>query len=54
MRSVLAIGVVSVLLVGHAHAQDEIKLSVVKYDGLRDAVAKERGKVVLVDFWGEF
>lgn len=29
----------------------EIKLEVVKYDGLKDAILKHRGKVVYVDFW---
>lgn len=31
-----------------------VELTVVKYDGLAAAVQKNRGKVVLVDFWGEF
>jgi len=34
--------------------KDPVTLRVVKYDGLRDEVAKYRGKVVLVDFWGEY
>ena len=29
-------------------------MQVVKYDGLKQAVQKNRGKVVLVDFWGNF
>ena len=32
----------------------EVDLRVVKYDGLKDAVLKNRGKVVLIDFWGNF
>jgi thiol-disulfide isomerase/thioredoxin len=32
----------------------EVKLRVVKYDGLKEEVLKNRGKVVLVDFWGTF
>ena len=37
-------------------AQDkaEITLQVMKYDGLKDLVLKNRGKVVLVDLWGDF
>jgi hypothetical protein len=35
-------------------AKDGINLQVVKYDGLKDMVLKNRGKVVLVDFWGVF
>jgi len=38
-----------------AQSQDksaDITLQTVKYAGLKDAVAKNRGKVVLVDFWG--
>jgi len=36
-----------------ARAQDPGKLdvSVVKYAGLKDAVARNLGKVVVVDFW---
>ena len=29
----------------------DITLQVVKYDGLKQAVLQNRGKVVLVDFW---
>ena len=31
-----------------------VTLQTVKYDGLREAVLKNRGKVVLVDFWAYF
>ncbi len=37
---------------GTAQEKGEIKIDVVKYDGLKDAVLRNRGKVVLVDFWG--
>lgn len=37
------------------HAQgSKVSLSVVKYDALKDFVLKNRGKVVVVDFWGDF
>ena len=39
---------------GNAQDKGEVKLDVVKYDGLKDAVSRQRGKVVLIDFWGEF
>lgn len=39
---------------GQAQDKGEIKLDIVKYDGLKDAVSRQRGKVVLIDFWGEF
>ena len=41
-------------LPGAAQDKSDIKLEVVKYDGLKDAVLRNRGKVVLIDFWGEF
>jgi len=41
-------------LPGTAQDKSDIKLEVVKYDGLKDAVLRNRGKVVLIDFWGEF
>jgi hypothetical protein len=31
-----------------------IEVRTVKYDGLAEEVAKNRGKVVLVDFWGTY
>ena len=37
---------------GTAQEKSEIKIDVVKYDGLKDAVLRNRGKVVVVDFWG--
>ncbi len=36
-----------------AAAQERtVEAKVVKYDGLKDVVAKNKGKVVVVDFWG--
>jgi hypothetical protein len=32
----------------------KVTLTSVKYQGLKHAVLQNRGKVVLVDFWGEF
>lgn len=31
-----------------------VELKVVKYDGLAEAIVKNRGKVVLVDFWANY
>jgi thiol-disulfide isomerase/thioredoxin len=40
---------------GHAQeAKDGIELQVVKYAGLKDVVHKNRGKMILVDFWAYF
>lgn len=44
----------AVLVAGPAQTTTEVHLQIVKYDGLADAVLKNRGKVVLVDFWGNF
>jgi thiol-disulfide isomerase/thioredoxin len=33
---------------------DDVALRVVKYEGLKDEILKNRGKVVLVDFWADF
>jgi hypothetical protein len=58
MRNIIVFGLAAVLCagVGATGGQEKsaVKLDIVKYDVLRDAVAKARGKVVLVDFWGEF
>lgn len=54
LAAVLLLGLAG-LSVQPGHSQnnaDEVTLKVVKYDGLKDAVLKQRGKVVLVDFWG--
>ena len=50
----LVLGLVLMCAPGSAQEKGEIKLEIVKYDGLKDAVLRNRGKVVLVDFWGEF
>ncbi len=51
---VLGFGLAGIMALA-GHAQDaSIQLQVVKYDGLKDAVLKNRGKVVLIDFWGNF
>ncbi|MCI0683781.1 MAG: hypothetical protein L0Y71_16880 [Gemmataceae bacterium] len=39
---------------GDAQEKPAVKLQIVKYDGLTNAVKQNRGKVVLIDFWGEF
>jgi thiol-disulfide isomerase/thioredoxin len=36
---------------GRAQDPQGVAVQVVKYDGLKDAVLKNRGKVVVVDFW---
>ncbi len=49
-------GLLALLFPGHALTQSKpgIELKVVTYDALKKAVRDQRGKVVLVDFWGEF
>jgi len=51
-------GVVFLALMTHGSVWPQQKpgvdLKVVKYEGLKKAVRDQRGKVVLVDFWGEF
>lgn len=41
-------------LLGAGPASSEVKLELVKYDALTAAVRKQRGKVVVVDFWADF
>ena len=48
------LGVLLSLGAGHAFTQEKggpIDVKVVKYDGLKEAVLQNRGKVVVVDFW---
>jgi hypothetical protein len=39
---------------GQTQSPPSVTLQVVKYSALTDAVVKNRGKVVLIDFWGNF
>ncbi len=50
------LGLLALILPGNALTQGKqgIELKVVTYDGLKKAVRDQRGKVVVVDFWGEF
>lgn len=46
-----------VFLLGPAQTfpqEQNVELRFVNYEGLKQAVLKQRGKVVVVDFWGEF
>jgi thiol-disulfide isomerase/thioredoxin len=43
-----------VSLMGQEQRSRVGQLSVVKYDELKEAILHNRGKVILVDFWGEF
>jgi hypothetical protein len=54
--SFLGIGLATLSALSGAaqEAKEDVTLKVVKYDGLKDAVLKNRGKVVLIDFWGNF
>jgi thiol-disulfide isomerase/thioredoxin len=51
-----ALGLFGVILMGASlGAQEEnIKVDLVKYDALKEAVLRQRGKVVVVDFWADF
>ncbi len=47
----LALGILGMV---YPQEKGDVSLRVVKYDGLKEEVLKHRGKVVLVDFWGEY
>lgn len=60
MIRLLSVGLVvgmCVLVAGKSYGQqkgDDISVKVVKYEGLKEVILKNRGKVVLVDFWADF
>ena len=55
LRTLLSLGTLAVLCVTAGPAQDKkIEMIPVKYDGLKQEVLKQRGKVVLVDFWAGY
>jgi thiol-disulfide isomerase/thioredoxin len=49
-------GVLTLILAAatQVNAQENIKVNVVKYDGLKEVVLRHRGKVVVVDFWADY
>jgi hypothetical protein len=53
---VIGCGVLAMLVPGSALTQQKpgVDIKIVNYDGLTRAVRDQRGKVVVVDFWGEF
>jgi thiol-disulfide isomerase/thioredoxin len=59
MKRLMGFGLCSLLVFvcGDSMGQekgDGVTLKVVKYDGLKETIVKNRGKVVLVDFWADF
>lgn len=57
LRSVL-VGLLVLAAAGNGNSQeiakDSVRLQVVKYDGLAREILKNRGKVVVVDFWADY
>jgi hypothetical protein len=53
LRRVSCLGLAGALLLtaGAVRGQEKADVQVVKYPGLAGAVLKNKGKVVLVDFW---
>ena len=55
MRVVSSLGLLAILSATMSPAQEKsIEMIPVKYDGLKQAVLKHPGKVVLVDFWAGY
>jgi len=50
----VALGVAALAPDGEKAAAPPVELKPVKYDALKAAVREQRGKVVVVDIWGEF
>jgi hypothetical protein len=55
MRSIFALGLLTTITAAMAQPQESaIALAPIKYDGLKQEVLKQRGKVVIVDFWAGY
>jgi thiol-disulfide isomerase/thioredoxin len=54
MRWVLLLLATALAGAGVLGQERGVQLRVVRYDGLKETVLRNRGKVILVDFWGEF
>jgi hypothetical protein len=52
--STVLFSVLAAAVLGAATADDSVTLKTVKYDELGRAVRDLQGKIVVVDFWGEF
>jgi thiol-disulfide isomerase/thioredoxin len=54
MKKLILLPLVVVLCTAPGPTPSDVRLEVVKYDALTSAVRKQRGKVVVVDFWADF
>jgi thiol-disulfide isomerase/thioredoxin len=54
-KGIIALGILAFhcAALGQTH-EKTVEMAPVKYDGLKQAILKERGNVVLVDFWAGF
>lgn len=46
--------ITAIWFVGGVHAEDKVGIAVVKLADLNSAIAKHKGKIVVVDFWATF
>lgn len=51
IAAMLFVGALLIVVPGQAQEPGKIDVKIVSYDGLKDLVLKNRGKVVVVDFW---
>jgi hypothetical protein len=55
VRPFVSAGVLAILCAALAPAQEKkTEMTPVKYDALKQEVLKQRGKVVIVDFWAGY
>ncbi|MBI2806546.1 MAG: TlpA family protein disulfide reductase [Planctomycetes bacterium] len=55
IRGVIVSAIAAVLCAAATPAQEkQVTATLVKYDGLKQEILKQRGKVVVVDFWATF
>jgi hypothetical protein len=52
IKYIASLGILAVLCAGAGQTQEKkVDVTPVKYDGLKQEVLKQRGKVLVVDFW---
>jgi hypothetical protein len=52
IKEIASFGILAVLCAGAGQTQEKnLDVIPVKYDGLKQEVLKQRGKVLVVDFW---
>jgi len=54
LATLLGIAIIGIASTGHAEEESKVTLQVVKMQALLKQIQAQKGKVVVIDFWGDF